>query len=540
MKMRITQWVFLGLLILMIFHPIFYFKKEVPPYGILIIDQSESMDHAKRIEIKSSFIIKNFYFGTTENGTDIGKAIREAIEIYPEASFMILYSDGSNTKGESPIRVASKIGIPIFFIVPELREKTNKGFISVYGPNSVEEGDSAKISVYYKVTNTATLEINYERKVRKKNIRKEGIYDFSFLPSAGKKNIQLNLLIENDTADKINWALDVKKKRKIFIISRIPNWNHKFIKRYFENKGWNVEENKKDNVNFQTNQNVDIICFLSNPVKYKENIQDYLKKGGKIIVVSSASEDPDFLPVIAPTLSKYSGKLPESYYLKAGGIKRNSKTLEIGGEKIGYLIAFRGGTVVQFTYLELWKLALSARKFYPENFFEELMEKTLGILIPEDIIISYSKKLLEGEDFILKFDKQTKSIKTFLWDGQKIPTVGDSIIVKNPTTGLHNFKINLSSHSIEDSVLIVSGPKDKMGIDTLVLSGIANISGGGRWNKDFSKENLKSKEKEIWINLRHNWFFISFLFLLLFFDWVLWMRVKLPQRHKDTKKMGRR
>jgi hypothetical protein len=526
MKLRITQWVILGLLILMIFHPLFYFKKKIPPYGIFLIDQSESMNHAKRIEIKSPLTLKNFYFGAKEKGTDIGKAILEAIKTYPEASFITLYSDGSNTKGENPIKVASEIGVPVYFILPESTVETNRGFISVYGPNLVEEGDSARITVYYKTPSTAQLTINYEDKVTIKEIKKEGLFDFSFLSSAGKKNILLSLLIENDTADKISWVLDVKKKRKIFIISETPNWNHKFIKRYFEDKGWNVDKKEKDKINDEIIWSYDIVCFLSDPVNYKENIENYLKKGGKIIVISSVSENMDFLPVIAPALGKYSGELPESYYLKAGGIRRNAKTLEIIGEKVGYLMPFAKGTVIQFTYLELWKLALGAEQLYPENFFEELMDKISIELIPEEIPIFYSKKLLEGEDFVLRFEEERKSVKKFSWDGQKIPIMGDSIIVKKPTPGSHTFKINLPSHSIEDSVLVVSGSKDRMGIDTLMLKSIGEVSGGGRWDRDFKRENMEFKEKEIRINLRHNWFFITFLLLLLFFDWVLWLRRK--------------
>ncbi len=526
MKIRITQWIILGLIVLMIFHPVFHFKRKVPPYGILLIDQSESMKRAKRIEVTSDFSLKNFYFGAGEKGTDIGQAILAAAKKHTNASFIILYSDGSNTKGKNPIKVASEIEFPIYFIVPESTGKTNKGFISVYGPSSVEEGDSAKIAVYYKTPNTATLEIHYESEIREKDIKKEGILDFSFLPSAGKKNIQLSLLIENDTADKINWTLDVKKKRRLLIISETPNWNHKFIKRYFEDRGWSVYRNEKDDINKEKLWSSDIICFLSNPVNYRKNIENYLRKGGKIIVVSYVSPNLDFLPVIAPALSKYSGKLPESYYLKAGGIKRNARAFEIIGEKVGYIMPFREGTVIQFTYLELWRIALYAGQLYPENFFEELMDEILHELISEEIPIFYSRKLLEGEDFILRFDNHRKSVNTFFWDRRKLPIAGDSIIVKKPTVGLHHFKIDLTSYSIEDSVLIVNGEEDKFGIDTLTLKGIGKMSKGGKWDRDFRGENLKLKEKEIWINLRHNWFFIIFLLLLLFFDWVLWMRRK--------------
>ena len=524
MKMRITQWAILGLLILMIFHPFFNIKKKIPPYGILLIDKSESMREEKEIEIESDYNIKKLYFGAEESGTNIAKAIIKATESNPNASFIILYSDGSNTKGKNPIMIAEKTGIPIYFIFPEIKDKASAGFISAYGPNSIEEGDSAKITVYYKVPDTAILEINTENRISKENIKKEGILNFTFLPSAGKKNIRVNLLIENDTIDKASLSLDVRKKRKLLIISESLNWNYKFIKRYFEDKNWDVSTNGKDNINSQLSQNFDIIFFLNDPVKYKETIKNYLEKGGKIIVIGSVTSNLDFLPVIAQTLTKYSGKLPESYYLKPGGIRRNSKTLSVNGENLGYIMHFAKGTVIQFTYLELWKLALSAGQLYPQNLFEELMDKSLKELITEETSIYYSNKLLEGEDFIIKFEKNEKAVEEFFWDGQKIPFRGDSIIVSQPRSGSHYFKINLRSRSIEDSVFVVNEPKDRIGLDTLMLKGIAAMSGGGEWYKDFNKKKFESKEEETWINLRHNWFFFIFLLLLLFFDWFLWMR----------------
>jgi len=510
----------------MIFHPLFNFKKKISPYGILLIDESESMRCTKEIKVvETDYTIKKLLFGAKKNGTDLAKALLEAAETNPDVSFIILYSDGSNTKGENPIKIAGEIEIPVYFILPEFTEKTAGGFISVYGPNSIEKGDSAKITVYYKIPNAATLEINAEEKINKKNIKREGTLDFSFLPSsAGKKNIQLNLLIDNDTADRTSLSLDVRKKRKLLIISEPPNWNYKFIKRYFENKNWDVRTNVKDNINSRFSQDFDIICFFNDPVKYKETIENYLEKGGKIIVISSVVSNLDFLPVIAPTLTKYPGKLPESYYLKPGGIRRNSKTLSVNGENLGYMMHFVKGTIIQFTYLELWKLALSAGQLYPQNFFEELMDKSLKELITEETSIYYSNKLLEGEDFIIKFEKNEKAVKEFYWDGQKIPFPGDFIVVKKPSSGIHHFKLNLKSRKIEDSVFIASEPKDRMGLDTLMLKGIAAMSGGGEWYKDFKKENFESKEKEIWINLRHNWLFIISLLSLLFFDWFLWMR----------------
>ncbi|MEJ2355979.1 MAG: hypothetical protein P8Y62_08810, partial [candidate division WOR-3 bacterium] len=158
----------------------------------------------------------------------------------------------------------------------------------------------------------------------------------------------------------------MRKKRKLLIISEPPDWNYKFIRRYFEDKNWEVGTNEKDNIRLHLSQNIDIICFLNDPVKYKETLENYLEKGGKIIVISSVTSNLNFLPVIASTLTKYSGKLPESYFLKPGGVRRNSKALSVNGETLGYKMQYAEGTVVQLIYLELWKLALSAGQLYPQ------------------------------------------------------------------------------------------------------------------------------------------------------------------------------
>lgn len=523
MKIRITQWVFLGLLLLIFFHPVFHFKKRVPPYGILLIDESESMKDTKRLKADLPFTLKNYYFGKNEEGTNIGKALKEAAKKYPEASLIILFSDGANTKGENPIKVASGLNMPIYFILPKSNKITTH-FISVYGPSSAIEEDSIKINVYYKVPETGTVEIKFNDKVSKKDIKEEGIFDFSFLPSKGKNNIQLNLLIENDIIDKTEYSVDVKEKQRLLIINEIPNWNYKFIKRYFEDNNWKVTNWKKDNIKVQDLQNYNMLCVLDNPEKYKEEIEKYLLKGGKVFIGSPASPNLNFLPILAPTLSKYSGKLPESYYLKAGGTRRNVKEIEISGENLGYSIEHGKGTLFQLAYLQLWKLALMDKNKYTVDFFEKLMDNLTEELTTEGLIISYSKKLPEGEDFILKFDKNIESKKTFFWDGEVLPLIVDSIVIKNPLPGLHHFKITSPSGRIEDSVLIVEKPGDRMGIDTLMLSSIADISGGGEWSSSLAMDNLQIKEREIWINLRHNWIFFSFLLLLLFYDWFLWMR----------------
>ena len=523
MKMRLTQWIILGLLLLTLFHPVFHFRRNIPPHGILLIDKSESMKNIKRNKIETSIPLKPFAFGRNEKGTNIGKAMNEAYKEYPEASFMILFSDGSNTKGENPIEVAGKLQIPIYYLLPD-EDKINAGFISVHGPNSAFEGDSVTIKVYYKVPTQATLEIKHNGKGNKKDVNKEGILTLPILPQVGKNNLQFNLLVGNEIIDRAIWSINVQKKRKLLILNEIPGWNYKFIKRYFENNRWKVEDYIKNSIKDENIFDYNIICILENPDKYKEKVEKYLLEGGKIIVISSASPNLDFLPIIASTLSKYRGELPEAYYLKPGGVKSNTKAIELNGEKIGYSIAYGKGTVIQLTYLELWRLALSGQTLYSEDLLNKLMDRLTEKTTGEKLSVAYSKKLQEGEDFILRFNENKDLEKSFFWDEKKIPVTEDSILIRNPSKGLHHFRIDMQSQNIEDSVLIVAEISDKMGIDSTMLASIADISGGGEWQDSRDSKDFQKREREIRINLRHNLFFIIFLLLLLFSDWVLWMR----------------
>ncbi|MEO0292755.1 MAG: hypothetical protein ABIN61_00845 [candidate division WOR-3 bacterium] len=522
MKIRLTQWFILFLLLIGIFHPVFLFKKKVPIYGVLLFDRSESMKGAKDVEIVSQYPLKKVYFGEGREGTDIGEALLDVKRKYEEARFIILYSDGSNTKGENPVEVAARLGIPVYFLIPEF-DKGVSGFISVYGPSSSTFGDSVKLTLYYyNVEPKALLEINYNGTIERKEVRKEGIFDFSFFPFVGENNIEIFLLSGKDTVDKVSWTVKVKDKKKLLIVEEVPYWNHKFIKRYFEDKTWKVEEGRNFKID---NDKYDIICILEDPSKYIEEIERYLGKGGNVIIVSEVPVELNFLPVIAGNLSKSSGKLPESFCIKPGGIKRASKEIEVEGEIVGYKMLFKRGMVIQFTYLELWRLAILGG-LQEENLFRKVMDNLVRELIEEEPNFSYSKKILEGDDFILRFNKPLEGVYSFFWDGKKKLLGGDSVIVKSLKRGKHYFKVEYDGGVMEDEIEVVERKKDKIGIDTFLLSGIGKVSGGGEWKGEVKMEDFMFKEREILINLRHNWFFISFLILLLFFDWFLWLKEK--------------
>ncbi len=523
MRVRVTQLLIGAFLLLLIFHPEFHFKKKVSPYGVLLIDRSRSMEGSKIKEVNSAFPLKTMEFGGGKPGTAIGEALLQAKESFEDASFILLYSDGTNTRGENPIEVAKRIGIPICCIYPEINAKVF-GFLSVFAPESIDEGDSVVFTVHYRSPQSATIRMLCEGISEKKRIKGEGIEEFTLGLNPGKHNIEFTLEVKEDTIRRVNRSLYVRRKHKALVLAESLDWNYKFFKRYLEDLNWNVKGFWKTDGSLPSLSQYDIVYFSGIPKKIEARIREYVKKGGKVIIIDPFPESLDYLPIVAPHLITISGELPPSRYLKSGGVRSKAKSLNLMGENVGYLMQYGKGYVVQFTYLDLWKLALSGEGIYNRDLFGEVMEEFLTTLISSELNISYPDRLLEGEDLYIYCEP--KEPDSFIWDGKNLPVLGDTIMIPTPEANLHHFQVVFPSSTLKGSVEVVRGLEDRVGIDTGMLYAIGEVSNGGKWKENFDKSRFGFKEREIWVNLRHNWFFLGILFGILFFDWYLWMKGK--------------
>ena len=523
MRLRPTQWLIVAFLLLLIFYPEFHCSKKIPPFGVLMIDRSDSMRGAKPGIIDSPFKLKRFEFGSKESGTAIGDGILKVMDRYEETSFIILYSDGANTHGENPIEVASMIGIPVYIIYPSFSPDM-KGFISVFGPEIIEEGDTAIFKVHYQTYQTSLLSLLDGGVLDKKEVAGEGVIEFAINPPSGRHTFEFNLSIGEEIIDRTYRNLLVKERPKVLVLTCRLDWNYKFFYHYFKEMGFEVSGIwKKDDLGLSFSD-YDIICMINPESNMIEQLGGYIKNGGNAIVVNSSILSTEFLPLIAPKMININTELPIKYYLKPGGIRRGASSIYVMGEKLVYFFNYGDGRVAQFACLDPWRLRLVGKGVYRRDLFGELMSKLLKFLIPVRLNISYPSRLIEGEELKIIFEPIVPD--SFILDGQRKNVLDEYIVISQPDRGLHNFRVVFPSSTFVCSLRVMSRRDDRMGIDITMLDAIANISGGGKWEDDFEQSLFGFKEKDLFINLRHNWVFISMLFAILFVDWYFWMKGK--------------
>jgi len=210
MRLRPTQWLIGILILLLIFYPDFHCNRKVSPFGIVLFDRSESMRGAPEPDINSPLPLKTMEFGGNKPGTAIGEGLLTARDCYEEASFILLYSDGANTRGINPIEAGAEVGIPVYIICPDFTPEIS-GYISVFGPESIEEGDSAVYKVHYKTPHPSVVRVSEGEVEREKEVRREGVVSFAMSPGAGRHTLEFNLYMKDESIARTERGLYVNK-----------------------------------------------------------------------------------------------------------------------------------------------------------------------------------------------------------------------------------------------------------------------------------------------------------------------------------------
>lgn len=523
MKIRPTQLLIIVFILLLIFYPEFHYTKRIRPFGIFLVDRSESMKGISYDEINTSLKIKKFEFDKEKRITAIGDGILDAIERYEDASFIILFSDGANTHGSNPIEVAANIGVPIFVSYPDFSSDTSS-YMSAFGPEIIEERDTAVFKIHYRTNKLSKVNMLEGELINSSKVNGEGIIEFTVSPDYGIHTFEFNLSFDNMVTNRIYRHLLVKKRFKALVYTKRIDWNYKFFYRYFEELGFDVYGIWRDeNIDIKFS-NYDIICLINPEENVEEKLRKYIKNGGNAIIVGSSIISSEVLPIIAPKVVVMSKELPVRYYLKPGGIRRGVSSIDVMEEKIIYLMKYGDGYVAQFTILNPWKLRLVGKGVYDRDFFSEVMSKVIKVIVPLNPNISYPNRVLENEELRIIFESLIPD--SFKWDEKSKIIIGDELFITNPDKGLHEFKAFFPSSTLIGTIRVIAKEGDRTGIDMAMLEAIADISGGGKWKDDFDPSVFEVIEKKHFINLRHNWLFISIIFFLLFVDWYFWMKGK--------------
>lgn len=522
MRLRFTQWLFIILLLILVFYPEFSCKVTVEPYGIYLLDSSESMKEFKPPDLRNSKVpLKKFTFSGDEKGTAIGDAIERAAEKYRDASFMVIYSDGANTRGTSPLISASRSEIPVFTVSPESSPEPSP-YISIYGPGSIVSGDSAFIRIHYVSPKSSMLNLKLGKYEKTFEVHGEGVRELWISPSPGRYKIRVSLNYEGEKLIERKKNLTVTQKRNVIIISGSLDWNYKFFKRFFEDNNYDVAGVWKQEEEIPELKRYDLVCAFNVKPGYLNSLREYIAGGGNLIVLGRTGKDIKFLPLIAPRLESKSTGLPVKYYLNPAGIRRESREIKVEDEIIAYMMNYEKGRVAQFRVLDAWMLKIKGESLYGRDMLAEVLKKMEKEFFREKVNLLYSDFLVKGED--ARFEVAGGEIEEFFWDSRKV-TVEDSVIsIVSPETGIHSFRAVFSSTTLVDSVEITDEMVDRMALDTIMMNAIGTVSGGGKWSQDFNPGDFKVKRAKRNFNLRYNWFYISLLMLVLVADWILWMR----------------
>ncbi len=523
MKIRPTQLLIIVFILLLIFYPEFQYTQRVNPFGVLLVDRSESMKGINYKKIVTPLKIKKYEFDREKSTTAIGDGILDAIERYEDASFIILYSDGANTHGSDPIEVAANIGIPIFVYYPDFSSDTSS-YISVFGPEIIEERDTAVFKIHYRTNKLSKVNLLEGELIKSDKVNGEGIVEFAVSPDYGIHTFEFNLSFDKKVTNRIYRNLLVKKRYKALVYTKRIDWNYKFFYRYLEEIGFDVSGIWRDENIDDKFSNYDIICFINPEENMEEKLRNYIKNGGNAIIVGSSIISSEVLPIIAPKVVNISKELPVQYYLKPSGIRRGASSIDVWEEKIIYIMKYGDGYVAQFTILDPWRLRLVGKGVYDRDIFSEVMSKVIKVIVPFNPNISYPNRLFLDEELRIIFEPIMPD--SFKWDEMSKIIIDDELVIADPEKGLHEFKAFFPSSTLIGTVRVIAEGNDRTGIDMAMLEAIADISGGGKWKDDFEPSAFKEKEKKHFINLRHNWLFISIIFGLLFIDWYFWMKGK--------------
>ncbi len=479
-------------------------KRYIKPFGVLLIDGSKSMYGLKIPSIKTGYKTIKIVFNKNQTKTEIGNAILDCVNRYPDLSFIILYSDGNNNSGIDPLDVVRRLNVPIYVILPEFQDipqvsvKKYKDFLRV--------GDTA----YFYITSSKDVsleikedEVLYSTMNLKKDIEfKVGYYS----EKEGVKN--LSFIFRNEYfVDTIFQKVTYLPKIKYSIQYSKPDWNVRFIKRIIEDKGFTPS--KIGDLNF----------FILNEKDemIEKNLSEFYRRRLKLFVVISYQSDINFIP-----FNKFSimlDSLNRVYFnsLLPFFTQKNSKELRFLNKRIGYFN--EDFTLFQSTILDIWKLSFSAIGLEDKDYLSEIIDSVIFFMgLREKEIIIPDTVNSKSEFYIYSNGLNADYIQI---DSLFVP-YSETLLVYPLNEGMHIIRF-IGRDTTTKSIYAINPYEDKKGINRVLLEDIVKVS-NGKFIKNEFFEDFGRKKKEIIVDIRHSIYSYLIIILLLSINWYLWMK----------------
>ncbi len=504
------------LIIIALFLPTFHFKKRVKPFGVLLIDGSKSMKGQKIPKINLPIPFKKLYFNKGQYHTCIGDGLLDCIKKYPYASLIILFSDGANNCGKDPIQVAKGINVPVYTMWPKIH--SGLYIEHLYKPIFVRSGDSIHLYINFYAGDGATLEVISEKKrLHKEFVRNSGSRKIVYLPEKRSGILKGVIRLKASTTESLRYSVRIMPPLTISLIFGKPDWNVKFLRYYFIEKGYRVIDS--------LNTNAILYVFINPSIEQINELEKILKKGKKVIYVENKKMSFYFSPILAPRMDSTIFQNQFVYhYLYPSGILPGAIPIFFKDLQLGYLYRMKKGTIFQFSIVDIYKFRLTAMGLLGKNLLNPIMDRVLsnlGVFIKE---IQSPSSIPIGAEFNISFlgGKPNK----FYIDKNLFPVYSDTIRVKGLGMGKHKLTAIFGSDTVRDSIA-VRGSIDEFGsANPILLKNIAEITGGRPLKNDTYSidKGFKIRERIIEINLSHNIIFYLIIILLLSGYWYLWMK----------------
>lgn len=548
--MRFTRIIIFVFIIFLLIKPRWIFKKHIPPFSVVLLDDSPSMQMWSNIpdfkKIISSLQIKHRVLKISsfnKENTYLGKALDYAGRHFSDASFILLLSDGINSGGPDPVYVADKENIPVF--VYTFRDSFKDNFIrSIYGERKMFEGDTLHLEV--QTTGGDSVVLRGKKRWVKKLTDNKVI--FSVVPDTGITFYKV-YLYPMDKIPENNQGIfpcKVSRKHRIYVVCSQPNMDFKYTMRMFESpenmvEGYIRRKSGFFNIDSLRMQSIDIrnvdLLVVFNPDNKIENlVKATLNYRKEVLYFPEQLSYAPYLPFLPgakePQELFLSDTLSPVEYLKPSGMLPGAKgLLSINGKFLFAEMQYKKAKIIESAFKGLWRLGLREGVEYLKGKFGVIdTDKNIVHLIYPYIIdsgqemkiiviSSYNNGWIE---FMNKKEVLRKGIEDTLETSIDAPVKG----------GKYTFRLFLQDSSQGEYPFYVNDISEEFRLnhpDTVLLQSIVEVSGGKLIHNIKEIPKFKEKERKIYFDAVHNPFILGFLILLLGIDWYMWKRNRMKK-----------
>ncbi|RKZ21737.1 hypothetical protein DRQ18_03965 [bacterium] len=509
--MRPTSILFLFLLLLVFFNPSIPFEIRKYEAPFVLLDVSCSMKDWNISEWANLRMERNYAFGESlrilkkpefkDRSTNLSSALKKISRLSP--SGVILITDGLYNEGVSPLEIS--LNFPVYPVIFKGKREEG-GILSVRITQEVWENESVKVFVEFdgkkevKILNGKEVLFSGKR---------ERFLEEKFLLPPGEHVLTV---IAKDT---VSFPVRVRKKPDILLVTQKPDWDFKFLRRYFEKRPVNLDVFwKRNHELLSLSERKSLLPRYSLILLHAFEDTFLYSKTEKIWFFPPKPLFHPLLPILpGPGKGKERevfDRRPPLIILPWSGIKPGGKVL-FQEEDIPLVASY--GKIVQFNFRGFYRYFLHGYREI-QAIFDSLFFPAPSPEFPVYVV--------EGR----KTEIPAPGPSVLLLDGKKIPAIkkenGYAFVLPPLSSGEHSWRLG----GREGKIHVLPGSCEKFGSspDTVLLKRLAEKSGGKVIRKKEDIPGRVSVKRKILLSPFRSPLYLLILLLVFTWDLVVWLR----------------